>query len=183
MPSSSGAAAVAAAVAGAASVRVVPMKVESGPSWMLKRPAEDQSGARAQLIGKIAKTGAKASDDDIRGLVKVLTRLTLANASEIRDLTGACYHAWILKESDPVCKALVAVGNQYHTEVSKDPKGHTLGPPFLHAWVRLAEALGSDDRVDPKDKQALQQCYQARVMQEAREVLENDVRHCRLKST
>ena len=47
----------------------------------------------------------------------------------------------------------------------------------------MIEALGSDDQVDPKDKQALQQYSQARVMTEAREVLENDVRHCRLKST
>ena len=71
----------------------------------------------------------------------------MTNSSELRAVTGTMFHTFLLPAGNPVAAALVESWKVYHEEAAKDPKGHELGPPFLHMWVALLQALGKSDQV------------------------------------
>ena len=60
-------------------------------------------------------------------LVKILTKLCLTNATEIRDISGVVYITYLVKKESIVCEAMKETGVKYDTAVLGNPT-HNLGP-------------------------------------------------------
>ena len=174
------------------------MEVE--PSWALtakKRGAEASTSAAASAEGQqekaagqvVAKArrvaealgGGKPDQRAILGqLILVLARLSVANAAELRSVTGVVFHTFLLPADNSVTKAILATGKDYHEQVADNPKSHSLGPPYLHIWISMIKALGLAE-ISPVLKKTLETYWKDRVCTVQREVLAEDVKHCRMK--
>lgn len=114
-------------------------------------------------------------------LILILTRLSLSNAAELRAVTGAIWHTYLIDSSHPVAKAMTQTGKDYHEKTAQSPHNHGLGAPFLHMWCALLRALGADKRVQGEARDCLEAYWTQRVCKVPMGELELDVRHCRQK--
>ena len=149
---------------------------------MLKRAAEQPEGREHKASrSKGAGKDKEKDSDKLQALVGVVARLSLAHAAEIRDLQGAVFHAFLLQAASLLSQALTEVGKRYHDEAAKDPKGHNLGPPFLHTWVTLVQHLKDEENVAKAVRKTLAEYWEEVVLKRPREELEAHIRHCRVR--
>ena len=114
-------------------------------------------------------------------LILILTRLALSNAAELRAVTGAIWHTFLVESTHPVAIAVAQTGRDYHEKTAQAPHAHGLGPPFLHMWCALLRALGADKRVQGEARDCLEAYWTQRVCKVDMAELDLDVRHCRQK--
>jgi hypothetical protein len=122
--------------------------------------------------------------DLLKELVKVLATLSIANARDMRELTGSLFHCFIFPADHPLVKTMVQTGKDYHEKVKDHRKDHNEGPPFLHVWVAVIRFMAEDSmqKLNATDKNELVK-YWNEAVKRPRESLEMEIRHCRAKPT
>ncbi len=79
-----------------------------GSKWQ----EEDQPGKRQVMLAKALssdKGGGKGGNDKngvLSQLLVILTQLSVANAAELRTVTGSLFHTFLIPEDNPVAVAL-----------------------------------------------------------------------------
>ena len=122
--------------------------VVAAPAWGLKRQAEEAQGSEGQPDRKkhIQELLAKGEDvSTVKKLLIVLTKLSLTNAAEIREITGMLWNTVLIDVKSPIAVEMMAQGKSYH-EATKQAKGDPaaqdrLGPPYVHIFAGLMLGL------------------------------------------
>jgi hypothetical protein len=168
--------------------------MEAAASWMLeaggtKRSADEiakqtTEEAKRRQGGSGSRRENGEERDLLKELVKVLAALSIANARDMRELTGTIFHCFIFPEQHGLVKAMVETGKKYHEKIKDNKKNHNEGPPFLHVWVAVINYLAKDQegKLKESDKQILVQ-YWNEAVKKPREDLELEIKHCRAKPT
>ena len=92
------------------------LEMAKAPEWSLKRKAAGEAAGSDDRDKKTKLETLKTETQALAGkkgglllaLVAILARLSLTNSRELADLTGACYHCWIV----PVGVAPVPIMNE-----------------------------------------------------------------------
>lgn len=127
-------------------------------AWRAKRSAgaATEDGGRRGKGGDGRKEGKKAqiaAAPELQAAIVTVQKLSLKNASEMREMSNTVFEFWILPYlSSPVKKGLEA-GSEYHVQVRAAGKGHGLGPPHCHIAVAFVEALHETLSADGEDGQ------------------------------
>ena len=159
--------------------------VLEAPAWVPKRgrDASEVVGAAAKQARKEGHAGKKLEQDTLQKLVVILAHLCLTNAAQVRDLTGAVFTTVVLESSHAVAKACKDAGAAYHEKAKEDPKGHGMGPPFLHVWLGLLQALIELPTTEKSAKVTIAFYWKEFALAKPREHMEQHIRHCRMKPT
>jgi hypothetical protein len=147
--------------------------------------------ARERRSGACKKRRAGKGRDDtdeqldlLKDLVKVLAGLAIANARDLREITGALFHCFLLPNDSVIAVEMQKTGKEYHDKVKDNKKSHVEGPPFLHMWITvikvLAAATAGKLQKEIKDEMV---GYWNEMVKKKREDLEMEVRHCRIRAT
>jgi hypothetical protein len=171
--------------------------MEAPAAWMMtgiKRTQDELSKeavdeAKRRVRGGGSSGGSRDRDrgeamDLLKELVKVLATLSIANARDLREITGSLFHCFLFPAEHPLVRTMVQTGKDYYEKVKDKRKDHTEGPPFLHVWVSVIRFMAEDSmkKLQEADKHELVK-YWNDAVKKPREALEMEIRHCRAKPT
>lgn len=151
------------------------------PRQKTKREEEGKGGGARGGGG--AGAGGRNSDE-VRSLLEAVAKLSVATATDLREVQGIAYRTYLLPAQHALVAAMQAAGKAYHEEAARDPRGHSLGPPHIHVWLALVRCLLSPDMRKQLSEEVvakLENYWQSQVVGRPREQVEFQVRHCRLK--
>jgi hypothetical protein len=144
------------------------------------KAARGKAAAAAAASGGSGGGGGKG--DVHKELVKILAKLCLTNATEIRDISGVIYITYLVKKESSICEAMKEAGVKYDDAVQGNPT-HNLGPPFLHVWIAMIKAMVQLKDMEVAHKELLIKYWNDTIMKKTMDELITSVSYCRLKKT
>ncbi|CAK0822145.1 unnamed protein product [Prorocentrum cordatum] len=163
----------------------------AAPSWGLKRGAEPAQGAEGPDRKKhIQDLLAKGEDvSTVKKLLTVLTKLSLTNAAEIREITGMLWNTVLVEVKSPIAVEMMARGKSYHEESKKakgDPAAQDrLGPPYVHIFAGLMLGLSkTEPQLEETHTNSLTEFWAQQVAAEGKTPLDllGKVMYCKCKA-
>ncbi|CAK0838265.1 unnamed protein product [Prorocentrum cordatum] len=125
----------------------------------------------------------------VKKLLIVLTKLSLTNAAEIREITGMLWNTVLVEVKSPIVVEMMAQGKSCH-EKSKKAKGDPaaqdrLGPPYVHIFAGLM--LGpskTEPQLEETHTNSLTEFWTQQVTSEGKTPLDllGKVMHCKCKA-
>ena len=111
-----------------------------------KTPKADASvsAAPAEASAKIVPSGGKR---EVERVVQHLCKLSLQNASGLRQVAAVVFTNAIVLGSRACIVASLAAGKSYSAQVKALGKGHGLGSPHLHKGVAFLDAMAEEPEV------------------------------------
>jgi hypothetical protein len=166
------------------------------PAWALslvskgkrlrKGEEEEDKGSQGAAGSAVkqarARTGGGSIGEVHKELVKILTKLCLTNATEIRDISGVIYITYLVKKESSIVEAMKEAGVKYDGAVQGNPT-HNLGPPFLHVWIAMIKSMIQLKDMEEAQKELLLKYWNGTIMKKGMEELISEVKYCRLKRT
>jgi hypothetical protein len=163
------------------------------PAWALslaskgkRKGEEEEEGKGSQGAQAVKQARGRAHGGSLgdvhKELVKILTKLCLTNATEIRDISGVIYITYLVKKESSICEAMKEAGVKYDTAVQGNPT-HNLGPPFLHVWIAMIKAMIQMKGMEEAHKELLTNYWNGTITKKGMEELVAEVKYCRLKRT
>ena len=115
-------------------------------------------------------------------LVTALAALSLSSAQGLREVTGSLFVTMIAEEHNPVVDKMLRAGKEYFEKVQEAGPDHGLGPPFLHVWKAMLEAILWEAASMPEAEAKIIHAYWTEVLCKTRlEELTDQVRFCQAK--
>jgi hypothetical protein len=117
--------------------------------------------------------------------VMTLSKLVMSNSMNVRHLQGALFDTWrLLATSDFVTG--IREATRLHTEAMKkqgnnEAAAAKLGPPHIHAWNAIVQALTNKEMSEHEAQQLKQ--YIAEANPKGWKGLLDEVRYCRVRKT
>ena len=99
---------------------------------------------------------ARRAKDEIKELMILVSKISLQNAQALRDLSSINLETFLAKSDLESVKRGKEAG-QHYSEIVKNNKEHTMGPPFIHILLASLPALASDEKVGAKHREKIKE--------------------------
>ena len=133
--------------------------------------------------------GRGRGKNDVDEMVPLLAKMALNAAQKIREHHGVLFETYMGPASCEVSKVMEAKGKEY-SSATKGQRGHGLGPPHIHVWAAMVQALAAHEEVAGELRGKLNRYHSEKLAaegadeahkRELRAELCNTVRQCRIE--
>ena len=148
-------------------------------------------GSKGKGKGNKGKKGNKNEEDEtmeedavMYDMSDRLIKMSLNSAQRIRELEGAVMRCLAIQKDSFIDTRLAEAGTDHNMAVQGQP-GHGKGPPHIHIWSALVDAVLEDPALkewDADKKAALQAYMTTKVEKQSQAELGLEVSACRRKT-